>query len=140
MKTTRLLLITALLYPLAAMAQGPGAVCNQSAIFSTTSTGVQQVISAPGVPQSVRICSVYFQVIQGTAAANFGLVAGTGTNCGTGQANLTGAWTGVASTIQGYTQEPGPSAAIKAPAGKAVCLNLSAAPTAANVQILYAVY
>lgn len=127
---------------LVAVAQSPGTICNKSAILSTSTSGVQQIIAAPAnpTPQSVHVCDVYFDLVQGATPANFGLVYGTGSNCGTGQANLTAQWIGVASSFQGFVQEPGPSAALFVPNNNAVCFDLTAAPTGAAVQVLYAIY
>lgn len=127
--------------PTTAHAQSPGAICNHSAILTTTSSGPQQMIAAPTATQQVHICAVFFAVSQGSSVSTFGLVSGTGTNCGTGQANVTPQWPGgAASAVQYWYQNPGPSAAMNVPYGNAVCLNLSAAPTTASVQILYSLY
>src|SRR5574337_2008002 len=114
--------------------------CTQNAILSTTSSGVQQVIAAPTGSHQIRICAIYFQVTQQSTPANFGLVQGTGVNCATSQAQVTPRWTGIASAIQTYTQEIPTNTSIFLTAGYAACLNLSAAPKNANIQILWDTY
>lgn len=143
-KTKTLALMLALLstfMSLPSHAQSPSISCSLNAQLTTTSSGVQQIIAAPATTQKLHICNVWFAVSQGSSVSTFGLVSGTGTNCGTGQTALTPQWPGgAASTVQYYAQNPGPSAAIPAPYGGAVCVNFSAAPTTASVQILYSLY
>lgn len=114
--------------------------CTQNAILTTMSSGAQQIIAAPASGHQIRICAIYFQINQKATPANFGLVQGTGSNCGTGQANLTPQWIGVGGSVQSYTQEIPTNTALFATTVNAVCLNLSAAPTNASVQILWDTY
>lgn len=59
--------------------------CNQSAIYDASTNGATRLITAKTNKQ-VLICGF---ALFGGGTANVGLVTGTGTNCGTGQANVT---------------------------------------------------
>lgn len=101
-------------------------------------SGVTQIIAGPSQPvKFVRIRSVYVAVNQTTTAANYGLVAGTGTNCANNQTKLTPTYTGHVSGTDYYSPSFSGVATLDVPLGYSVCLKLSAAPTSASVQILY---
>lgn len=159
MKTLMLCLIalSILLLPCGLWAQQQ-VYCPLSAILVTTSTGAIQVIAVPTTPTSrtiflgstptsdtstapaIKICSVSIRVKQpGSAPADFGLVQGTGSNCATGQTNLTPQWYGTISVIDSYDKTFGGTGPLIAKKGNAVCLKDSAAPTSASVLINYAV-
>lgn len=116
--------------------------CTKTAVVTTTNSGATQLTTVGGgqifnATQQVRICQIYIQVVQpGSSPANFGLVTGTGTGCSS-PANLTQQWTGVASSIQSFTQILTEHAAMFVGAGLNICLNLSQALTSAQAQILY---
>lgn len=127
-----------LLLPFPVM-QGQQSDCPATALLNgVTATG--DLITVAGPPRIARICSVTVQIQQTTPAANFGLVYGTGTACGTNQGNLTPQWTGVAGAQQSFTLNVPSNASMMAPAGNNVCLKLSATPTSANVHALYRIY
>lgn len=131
-------------------------LCNQTAIVSNDiAVGPTQIIAAP--PPStlwvnspptatsrnlagVHICSVDLAVTSGATAVSYGLVTGTGTNCAIGTANLTPQWFGVASQKDRWNSYLAENTYLVAPAGKAVCLNLSAVPTNAQALVVYGVW
>jgi hypothetical protein len=107
--------------------------------FTNTTTATVQLIAAPtntAFGKRLMLCHVDILVKQTTGAADFGLITGTGTNCGTGGANLTPQWVGTASVIDKYNQDFGLSP-IPVTANKAVCLKLSATPTNAQAMVTY---
>lgn len=120
-----------------AHAVGPSG-CTLLATFNTTSAGIQQVIAAPaaGTPQNIYICSVVIGIGQPATASNFTLVSGTGTNCGTGTTAISALFHGYPSVYQTYNQPS--NQVIHIPAGNAVCINMSAVTTFADVQVYYA--
>jgi hypothetical protein len=104
---------------------------------STTAVFINGVSTSVSKAKAIQICSVNVLVNQAVGAADFGLIYGTGTNCGTGGTNLTPQWVGTASVKETWAFSGSSSDVIAAPAGKAVCLKLSAAPTKAQVLITY---
>jgi hypothetical protein len=160
MKTFRFtLLITLLLAASFACAQkSPISACSLHAIVaSDTSSGALEMIPIPtqGVnyiyvngsrvvnprSPSIHICSLEIRVKQpGSAPASFGLVTGTGTNCATGQASLTTQWAGTISVTDSWSPQWASDIGPVAPAGTAVCLLLSTAPTAAQAYVTYGVF
>lgn len=152
--------ISLLLLVGAALGQSPVKVASPcplhagQTLASITASGALEVIPVPtgitiplfqgatsvgsaGSPH-IEICHVSFSIVQTTGAADYGLVFGTGANCVTGKTNLTPQWFGTASVKEvrdlNYSTAP-----IVVPAGKAVCINLSAAPTGAKVFVTYTV-
>lgn len=155
-KLSVLLLICSLLACLPAFAQqnaGTVPLCSLTAVSGATNTATFQVIAAPptvsntqfinGTPtavnisQAIEICGVYISIKQTATPADFRIVSGTGSNCGTGQANVTSTFFGTASVIDSKQLEPGTSAFIRLPKATAACLFLSAAPTNAQITIVY---
>ena len=153
----RLLFALALpILSLCAVAQTPNssARCGLTAIIAdqTTATTAQMVAIPTGnspkvyvngtaqtnpLGPSIRVCSVQIRIVQPATPTNFGFVYGTGTNCATGQANVTPQYVGTASTTEQLTQTFGYDAAITVPAGKALCFKTSAVSTHAQVLITY---
>ncbi len=78
------LLVAGLCSPAFAQLTGP-IYCNQSAAYDAATNGATRLITAKTNKQ-VLICGF---VLFGGGTANVGFVSGTGTNCGTGQANVT---------------------------------------------------
>lgn len=111
-----------------------GFACGANPIVTTTSSGAIQIIAAG---KTIRICSVVFQVSQSASPVDFSLVTGTGTNCGTGQAQLTQVFYGSASIIQVYSLVYGDSSPLNVVGNTAVCLLLSGVPTKASAQVSY---
>jgi hypothetical protein len=113
---------------IAAITQGDATV----PIEISTATTTQLVALTSG--QRVRITSL--SVIAG-GTGTFRFVYGTGTNCGTGTTNITGAFPLVANV--GLTLGGGVGSVLVAPAGQAVCAVTSAAVTY-DGHITYAKY
>lgn len=101
--------------------------CSGQAPISITagSSGTFQIV-AGAANQNIRICHVSFS---SSAAVNVSFVAGTGSNCGTGTANLSGAFQNLVT----FSLTPGPAAGFTAGAGNSVCLVLSGAATVGGV-------
>jgi hypothetical protein len=89
---------------------------------STSGTSAVQIIALSG-SNRIYICSLNVTGVSGTTPA-FGLVYGTGTNCGTGQTTVQGAFTTTAAALYSF-HGPGPITA----AGTALCyLNTGTTP------------
>jgi hypothetical protein len=147
-----ILMVLVLSPPVMAQQTGANAVCPLSVVLNTA-TANTQLIAAPaanttvtyinGTPttvskgKAVHICNMTIVVKQAVGAANFGLISGTGTVCATGTANLTPQYLGTASVVEKVQEHFNADGALVAPAGKAVCLKLSATPTDAQVLITY---
>jgi len=97
-----------LLYPITA--------CDSSAVVTVTAGNTTEIVSLTA-SRSIRVCSFSLSIsLAGTAQ----WVTGTGTNCGSGTANLTGAY----SIATGATaaQGGGMGELFKSPASNALCL------------------
>lgn len=103
----------------------------------TTNIFVNGVSTSVVTGKSIKICAFKIDVKQTTTAADFGLVFGTGTNCGTGTTNITDQAFGTASVVDKSQQEYGPGAWLIVPPGKDVCVAVSAAPTNVRATALY---
>jgi hypothetical protein len=108
-----------------------GIVACDSSAQATVSTATTTQVVALVAAKAIYVCSF---VINGAGSTTAKLVAGTGTNCGTGQVSLTPAF----SLATGSTVSAGGGLGYltKAAAGNALCLTNSAA-IAANVFITY---
>ena len=104
--------------------------CDSSALLVvSTATTAQMIALASG--KSIYVCAL---AINGGGATTAKLVYGTGTNCGTGQTNLTPAFTlALASTV---SLGSGVGYLTKTSSGNALCVTNSAA-VAANVFVAY---
>jgi len=101
--------------------------CTQSAPISFTAGGAGSTqIVALGTSQVIRVCHVSFA---GTVAVNAKLVYGTGANCVTAPADVTGPYQNVLSLALDF----GSAGALRTPAGQALCLNVSGAVTVGGV-------
>ncbi len=103
-------------------------VCTLSAAISTSASGDTQIVALSGATR-VRICHISWA---SASAINVKFTYGTGANCGTGTADLTGAYQNVATGALDF-----PVSQLAAPASQALCINLSGAVATAGV-ILYA--
>jgi hypothetical protein len=108
-----------------------GIVACDSSAQLTVSTATTTQIVALIAAKSIYICSL---TINGAGTTTGKLVSGTGTNCGTGQANLTPAFSLIAGST--VTAGGGLGYVVKAAAGAAVCVTNSAA-VAVNVLVSY---
>lgn len=106
--------------PLPVSSIGTGQADNSLPINISTGATVQ-IVPASG---SLAVYITGWDVIAG-GTGNFTLVYGTGSNCGTGQQPLTGAYPLVAQA--GIARGSGNGTILKAPAGSAICAINSAA-------------
>jgi hypothetical protein len=110
----------------AAMAQATGPIyCNRSVLYTSASTGAQQVIAATN-NQAIYFCGF---TIVGGATGTTQLSYGTGTNCGTGNSPITPTYSVVSGTL--IADAPANFRGLLAPAGSAACINNSVASDAA---------
>lgn len=132
-----LVLVLALCSAAAAQQMVPAAtLCNQSSLLQmTTATTTQIVALASG--QEVRVCAYEIQGSTTATATTLKLVSGTGTNCGTGTANLTPAWNMPASsTALPMASGSGIGELFSTPVGAALCATNSAAGTV-NIRVTW---
>lgn len=101
--------------------------CGSQALFNLSGSGDTQIIALSG-STVIRICHIDFST---TAAEDVKLTTGTGSNCGTSTANLTGLWKSVQSAAMDY----GPFSPLVGVAANAVCLNQSVAQALGGVVI-----
>jgi hypothetical protein len=118
----QILLLTAVVCSFAASAFGQSTYDKCAAkipvSFSITSTSGNIEVVPVNAAVPVTVCQIAFNA--GTAGA-IKLVTGTGTNCGTGTADLTGPFQGATGLVLGP---------FMIPKGKALCINFSATVTA----------
>jgi len=95
--------------------------CNLQAAIALTASGLTQIIALTS-QSDIRVCHVS---MSGDAAVNVKFSTGTGTNCGTGTADLTGLYYGINSLALDFSNH----AALRVPISQALCVSLS---TAAN--------
>jgi hypothetical protein len=114
--------------------------CGGNKVYASASlTASTQLVAAPA-SGSIRVCAVTIQIAQTSSAVTFGLTSGTGAACAAGNALVTPAFLGQASTYQSWGQVYGDTSAIRLPPQKALCLSLGGAPTGAVVMVIYTVY
>lgn len=99
---------------------------NQSAITLTGAGDTEIIAAASG--RAVRVCELY---LAAASAEDVKLTQGTGTNCGTGTANITGLFRQV--TALNINSSNG----IRGSSGSAICVNQSGAINAGGV-VIYA--
>lgn len=92
--------------------------CNSSAVITLTATGPTQIITLTALSK-IRICHISMSA---ASAVGIQLVQGTGVNCATGPANLTGVYQNATSIALDFPQN---SALITA-VSQALCVTLSA--------------
>ena len=127
-------LVLAVLFSTAAFAQTspyPGQVCNATAVYSASTSGLTQMVAAVANAR-VWVCS--YRIVVGAVATNVGLSTGTGSNCGTNTAALTPLWVLLASG-QLLVAEPFGNS-MTTPPGNALCVNTSGA-NAVQVEVRY---
>lgn len=108
--------------------------------LTTTTLLVPAPQSYGKVFRSIHICSVSVYVVQSGTPINWSLVSGQGSVCSTGIKQVTPLITGVASSAQSMGSVYGQNNTLNLPAYTALCLSLSGTPTAASVQVTYAIY
>lgn len=105
--------------------------CTNQAAIVLTASGNTQIIAASG-STTIRIC--HFSLASDTVQ-NIKITRGTGTNCGTGTADITGLYYGVTALAFDFT----PAAAFRGAASGAICINQSVTGNAGGV-VIYAQY
>lgn len=102
----------------------PGVACNTNTVISSNSASNVQLIAASGAT-TIYICS-YSLTARGTTDVR--LTTGTGTNCGTGTANVTGNY-GFSTTtgLLGISRGSGLGMIAKGAASGAICIQLGSA-------------
>jgi hypothetical protein len=108
--------------------------CTASApiIVDDSTMGNVQIIAASGATK-IRICKLS---LTAAAGVSIQLTQGTGSNCGTGTANLSGLYQNVLAIAEDYRAD---QSQLTAAASQAVCLNLSGA-TRTTGTVSYAQY
>ena len=99
----------------------PAPACNSRAAITIAGAGTTQIVALSGATQ-IRICHLSLSL---TGATNITVVQGTGVNCVTGPADITGAY----ANILGLALDLDGRSLVTAAAGQAVCVTNSAAVT-----------
>jgi hypothetical protein len=119
----------------------PTATANAQIVAAPATTSTQQflngVVTSVPTTKSIKVCSVFISVKQAAGAADFNLIQGTGANCVTTPVNVTSPKFGTASVVDNFQQEYGTGTFLVVPAGKALCLKVSATPTNASATVIY---
>lgn len=105
--------------------------CQQSAAVTIGGSGITQIVPL-SAGKVVHICHLDFAA---GAISNVTIVTGTGSNCGTGTASLSGVYQSVIAVAIDF----GEKGALIAPASNAVCLNFASAVTAGGI-VTYAIF
>jgi hypothetical protein len=117
------------------------ATANAQIVAAPTASSTIQFINGASTTitttKSIKVCSVFISVKQAAGAADFNLIQGTGANCVTSPVNVTSPKFGTASVVDNFQQEYGQGTYLVVPAGKALCLKVSATPTNASATIIY---
>lgn len=95
--------------------------CNLQSSIDLTSSGNTEIIAASG-STSIHVCRL---VLSGSAAVDFKLTYGTGTNCGTGTTAFPGPGAGLLRNVITIAVDLDDGTPLIVPAGKALCANLS---------------
>lgn len=95
-----------------------GQTCNRSKIYDASTNGATQIVAPGG---AILVCGYSFF---SAGTVNFGLVYGTGTNCATGQTNITPAYQFTAQT--GMSDNSPFFRGMNAPPNNGLCVNASA--------------
>lgn len=106
-------------------------VCTNKATFNLSGSGDTQIIAASG-STVIRICHVSLSTV---APEDIKFTQGTGANCVTGPADLTGLYKSVTALAFDFT----PQGALRSSASQAVCINQSVAQATGGV-VIYAQY
>lgn len=106
------------------------AKCVTSAAITLTGSGNTQIIAAPGAGQ-LRICHISLGF---ASAVGVKLTNGTGANCGTGTADVTGVYQNITGLALDFVAGP-----LLVPTTNALCVNLSAAVNGGGV-VSYVAY
>lgn len=105
--------------------------CTNQALFNLSGVGDTQIIAASGATV-IRICHISMSTV---APEDIKITQGTGVNCATGPADLTGLYKSVTAIALDFQ----PTAALRSAASQAVCINQSVAQATGGV-VVYAQY
>lgn len=105
--------------------------CTHQAAITLAASGDTEIIPLSG-STVIRICHISLAT---TPPEDIKITQGTGTNCGTGTADVTGLYKQVTALAFDF----GPSGALRSGAGKAICLNQTGTQAAGGV-VVYAQY
>ena len=106
-------------------------VCSHQAAFTLSGSGDTQIVAASG-STVIRVCHV--SMATGTPE-DVKFTQGTGANCATGTADLTGLYKSITALAFDFT----PQGSLRTAASQALCINQSAAQAAGGV-VIYAQY
>lgn len=105
--------------------------CTQAAIYDNNATGATKLVGGVAA-QSIYVCG--YTIVSG-GTTNVSLKSGTGTNCATGTAAVTPAYSMAA---QGHVFDNSPEwRGLTVPAGKDLCINSSGTTIAVQAVIFY---
>jgi hypothetical protein len=105
--------------------------CPTQALFNLTGSGNTQIIAASGAT-TIRICHIS---LNSDTSEDIKITRGTGANCGTGTADVTGLY----KNVTGFALDFTPQALLKGAASGAICINQSAVAITGGV-VIYAQY
>lgn len=108
--------------------------CTQQAFLRMPAAATTQLLAAGGAGVTHRLCKVHVQFDTEAAGNTLKFVRGTGTNCGTGQADLTSIKT------KSYIEGPGMTVALDGGAANEQFCATLAGTSAASIDIRYASY
>jgi hypothetical protein len=116
--------------------------CTTHVGVSTTSAGYTQIVAAPPAGNgNIHICALYTSITQSATPANFQIKGCTEITCTTSPvSDMSPLWTGHASFLDTYNLNANQDVMVPALNGQGVYLYLSSAPTAAQVQVFYAIF
>lgn len=101
--------------------------CDQQAAFDLTGSGNTEIVPLTG-GQTIRVCHVS---LAAASALDLRFTRGTGTNCGTGTANVSGLYR----NITALALDPTNKAPMRSASGEALCINQSAAVNSGGIVI-----
>ena len=105
-----------------------GLLCTAHVAINVTGAGNTQIVAASGAT-TVTICGL---ILTSATAISAKLTYGTGANCVTGPADLTGTYQALTALVLNF-----PASSIATPASQAVCLNLGAGAIAVTGDLFY---
>jgi hypothetical protein len=106
-------------------------ICTNRAAFNLSASGNTEIVALTA-STTIRICHVSFTTV---APEDIKFTQGTGTNCGTGTADLSGLYKQVTGLALDFT----PTAALRSASGSAICVNQSVAQALGGI-VVYAKY
>lgn len=105
----------------------PSPYCDKQALFNLAGSGDTQIVAASGAAV-ISVCHISLSTV---GAEDIKLTEGTGANCVTGNANVTGLYKNVTALALDF----GATAPVVTAAGSALCLNQSAVQAAGGIVV-----